>query len=111
MRPGLSVHTSRVARVKSGRKRDEIAAIPGGHLSERASETFSVESVRLKQSLLSPLRTKVFNSLRSSCTQIIETDQLAPTAEIVLRRPPRRSFQAIRNERRWIDYRRRFNGG
>ena len=42
-----------VARVKSGRKRDEIAAFLG-HLSDESFGTFNVESVRLKQSVLSP---------------------------------------------------------
>jgi 2'-5' RNA ligase len=42
-----------VARVKSGRKRDEIAAFLG-HLADESFGTFSVESVRLKQSVLSP---------------------------------------------------------
>ena len=42
-----------VARVKSGRKRDEIAAFMG-HLTDESFGTFSVESVRLKQSVLSP---------------------------------------------------------
>ena len=42
-----------VARVKSGRKRDEIAAFLG-HLAEESFGTFPVESVRLKQSVLSP---------------------------------------------------------
>jgi len=42
-----------VARVKSGRKRDEIASFLG-HLTEESFGTFSVESVRLKQSVLSP---------------------------------------------------------
>jgi 2'-5' RNA ligase len=42
-----------VARVKSGRKRDEIAAFLG-HLADKSFGTFSVESVRLKQSVLSP---------------------------------------------------------
>lgn len=42
-----------VARVKSGRKRDEIAAFMG-HLTHESFGTFSVESVRLKQSVLSP---------------------------------------------------------
>jgi 2'-5' RNA ligase len=42
-----------VARVKSGRKRDEIAAFLG-HLTEESFGTFPVESVRLKQSVLSP---------------------------------------------------------
>jgi len=42
-----------VARVKSGRKRDEIAAFLG-HLTEESFGTFAVESVRLKQSVLSP---------------------------------------------------------
>ena len=41
-----------VARVKSGRKRDEIAAFLG-HLSDEIFGTFNVESVRLKQSVLS----------------------------------------------------------
>jgi 2'-5' RNA ligase len=41
-----------VARVKSGRKRDEIAAFLG-HLSDESFGTFNVESVRLKQSVLS----------------------------------------------------------
>jgi 2'-5' RNA ligase len=42
-----------VARVKSGRKRDEIAAFLG-HLADESFGTFPVESVRLKQSVLSP---------------------------------------------------------
>jgi 2'-5' RNA ligase len=42
-----------VARVKSGRKRDEIAAFLG-HLADESFGAFSVESVRLKQSVLSP---------------------------------------------------------
>jgi len=42
-----------VARVKSGRRRDEIAAFLG-NLAEESFGTFSVESVRLKQSVLSP---------------------------------------------------------
>jgi 2'-5' RNA ligase len=42
-----------VARVKSGRKRDEIAAFLG-HLTEESFGFFPVESVRLKQSVLSP---------------------------------------------------------
>jgi 2'-5' RNA ligase len=42
-----------VARVKSSRKRDEIAAFLG-HLTEESFGTFPVESVRLKQSVLSP---------------------------------------------------------
>jgi 2'-5' RNA ligase len=42
-----------VARVKSGRKRDEIAAFLG-HLTDESFGTFLVESVRLKQSILSP---------------------------------------------------------
>jgi len=42
-----------VARVKSGRKRDEIAAFLG-HLTDESFGTFNVESVRLKQSVLSP---------------------------------------------------------
>jgi RNA 2',3'-cyclic 3'-phosphodiesterase len=42
-----------VARVKSGRKRDEIAAFLG-HLTDESFGTFPVESVRLKQSVLSP---------------------------------------------------------
>ena len=42
-----------VARVKSGRKRDEIAAFLG-HLAEESFGTFPVESVRLKESILSP---------------------------------------------------------
>ena len=42
-----------VARVKSGRKRDEIAAFLG-HLADESFGTFKVESVRLKQSVLSP---------------------------------------------------------
>jgi RNA 2',3'-cyclic 3'-phosphodiesterase len=41
-----------VARVKSGRKRDEIAAFLG-HLTDESFGTFNVESVRLKQSVLS----------------------------------------------------------
>ncbi len=46
-----------VARVKSGRKRDEIAAFLG-HLSDEIFGTFPVESVRLKQSVLSPFGAK-----------------------------------------------------
>ena len=42
-----------VARVKSGRKRDEIAAFLG-RLADESFGTFSVENVRLKQSVLSP---------------------------------------------------------
>jgi RNA 2',3'-cyclic 3'-phosphodiesterase len=42
-----------VARVKSGRKRDEIAAFLG-HLTDESFGAFPVESVRLKQSVLSP---------------------------------------------------------
>jgi RNA 2',3'-cyclic 3'-phosphodiesterase len=42
-----------VARVKSGRKRDEIAAFLS-HLADESFGTFQVESVRLKQSVLSP---------------------------------------------------------
>ncbi len=44
-----------VARVKSGRKRDEIAAFLG-HLADESFGTFNVEveKVRLKQSILSP---------------------------------------------------------
>jgi 2'-5' RNA ligase len=42
-----------VARVKTGRKRDEIAAFLG-HLTDESFGTFSVEGVRLKQSVLSP---------------------------------------------------------
>jgi RNA 2',3'-cyclic 3'-phosphodiesterase len=42
-----------VARVKSGRKKDEIAAFLG-HLTDESFGTFPVESVRLKQSVLSP---------------------------------------------------------
>jgi len=42
-----------VARVKSGRKRDEIAAFLG-HLTDESFGTFNVQSVRLKQSVLSP---------------------------------------------------------
>jgi len=42
-----------VARVKWGRKRDEMAAFLG-HLTEESFGTFPVESVRLKQSVLSP---------------------------------------------------------
>jgi len=42
-----------VARVKSGRKRDEIATFLG-HLTDESFGTFPVESVRLKQSVLSP---------------------------------------------------------
>jgi len=42
-----------VARVKSGRKRDEIAAFLG-HLADESFGTFPVEKVRLKQSILSP---------------------------------------------------------
>jgi RNA 2',3'-cyclic 3'-phosphodiesterase len=46
-----------VARVKSGRKRDEIATFLG-HLADESFGTFNVESVRLKQSVLSPSRPK-----------------------------------------------------
>jgi len=42
-----------VARVKSGRKRDEIAAFLG-HLADESFGTFNVEGVRLKQSVLFP---------------------------------------------------------
>jgi 2'-5' RNA ligase len=42
-----------VARVKSGRKRDEIAAFLN-NLTDESFGTFSVERVRLKQSVLSP---------------------------------------------------------
>lgn len=42
-----------VARVKSGRKRDEIAAFLS-HLTDESFGTFNVENVRLKQSILSP---------------------------------------------------------
>jgi len=42
-----------VARVKSGRKRDEIAAFLS-HLAEESFGTFPVENVRLKHSVLSP---------------------------------------------------------
>ncbi len=42
-----------VARVKSGRKRDEIAAFLG-HLTDESFGSFNVQSVRLKQSVLSP---------------------------------------------------------
>jgi len=42
-----------VARVKSGRKRDEIAAFLG-HLNDESFGTFNVEGIRLKQSVLSP---------------------------------------------------------
>jgi 2'-5' RNA ligase len=42
-----------VARVKSGRKRDEIAAFLG-HLTDESFGTFTVEQIRLKQSILSP---------------------------------------------------------
>ena len=42
-----------VARVKSGRKRDEIGAFLG-HLTDESFGTFNVEGVRLKQSVLSP---------------------------------------------------------
>jgi RNA 2',3'-cyclic 3'-phosphodiesterase len=42
-----------VARVKSGRKRDEIAAFLS-HLTDESFGTFPVASVRLKQSVLSP---------------------------------------------------------
>ncbi|HVH16609.1 MAG TPA: RNA 2',3'-cyclic phosphodiesterase [Candidatus Angelobacter sp.] len=41
-----------VSRVKSGRKRDEIAAFLG-HLTDESFGVFDVESVRLKQSVLS----------------------------------------------------------
>ena len=41
-----------VARVKSGRKRDEIAAFLG-HLTDESFGTFNVDGVRLKQSVLS----------------------------------------------------------
>jgi RNA 2',3'-cyclic 3'-phosphodiesterase len=46
-----------VARVKSGRKRDEIAVFLG-HLTDESFGTFAVESVRLKQSVLSSLGPK-----------------------------------------------------
>ncbi len=46
-----------VARVKSGRKRDEIAAFLG-HLTDESFGTFNVENVRLKQSVLTPLGPK-----------------------------------------------------
>ena len=42
-----------VARVKSGRKRDEIAAFLG-HLSDESFGSFNVENVKLKESVLSP---------------------------------------------------------
>jgi len=42
-----------VARVKSGRKSDETAAFLG-HLTDESFGTINVESVRLKQSVLSP---------------------------------------------------------
>src|SRR5256712_5127657 len=42
-----------VARVKSGRKRDEIAAFLG-HLTDESFGTFSVQNIRLKKSVLSP---------------------------------------------------------
>jgi len=42
-----------VARVKSGRKRDEIAAFLG-HLTDESFGNFTVENIRLKQSILSP---------------------------------------------------------
>jgi RNA 2',3'-cyclic 3'-phosphodiesterase len=42
-----------VARVKSGRNRDEITAFLS-HLADESFGTFPVESVRLKQSVLSP---------------------------------------------------------
>jgi len=98
MRPGLSVPTCTVARVKSGRKRDEIAAFLG-HLSEESFGTFSVESVRASNRASLSLRTKVFNSLRSSCTQIIETDHLPQPPEIVLQQAAKKIVPAIRNER------------
>ena len=41
-----------VARVKSGRKRDEIAAFLG-HLTDESFGNFTVENIRLKQSILS----------------------------------------------------------
>jgi 2'-5' RNA ligase len=46
-----------VARVKSGRKRDEIANFLG-HLVDESFGTFNVESVRFKQSVLSPFGPK-----------------------------------------------------
>ncbi len=42
-----------IARVRSGRKRDEVAAFLG-HLAEDSFGTFNTEHVRLKQSILSP---------------------------------------------------------
>ena len=42
-----------VARVRSGRKRDEIAAFLS-NLTDESFGTFTVENVRLKQSILSP---------------------------------------------------------
>src|SRR2546428_3043768 len=48
----FSPHTT-VGRLKSGRKRDEIAAFLG-HLVDESFGTFPVEKVRLKQSILSP---------------------------------------------------------
>jgi len=42
-----------IARVRSGRKRDEVASFLG-HLAEESFGTFNAEHVRLKQSILSP---------------------------------------------------------
>lgn len=47
----FSAHIT-VARVRSGRRRDEIAAFLG-HLSEKSFGTLNAEGVRLKQSVLS----------------------------------------------------------
>ncbi len=48
----FSPHIS-IARVRSGRKRDEIAAFLG-HISDESLGSFSVDRIRLKQSVLSP---------------------------------------------------------
>jgi RNA 2',3'-cyclic 3'-phosphodiesterase len=42
-----------IARVRSGRKRDEVAAFLG-HLADESLGTFNADRVRLKQSVLSP---------------------------------------------------------
>jgi RNA 2',3'-cyclic 3'-phosphodiesterase len=42
-----------IARVRSGRKRDEVAAFLG-HLADESFGTFNADRVRLKQSVLSP---------------------------------------------------------
>jgi RNA 2',3'-cyclic 3'-phosphodiesterase len=42
-----------IARVRSGRKRDEVATFLG-HLADESLGTFKADSVRLKQSVLSP---------------------------------------------------------